>query len=65
MRFRRVIANVSLELIKMKSFNYPKYIKRLLEQAWERKEIVLPEVTDLLPDDDILEELVEVAYHRS
>jgi hypothetical protein len=39
-------------------FNYPKDIKKLLEIAWKRKGIVLPEVTDLLPDDDILEELV-------
>lgn len=46
-------------------FNYPKDIKKLLEQAWERKGIILPEVTDLLPEDDILEELVEVAYHAS
>jgi hypothetical protein len=49
----------------MKSFNYPKDVKRLLEQAWERKGIVLPEVTDLLPEDDILEELFEVAYQAS
>lgn len=33
--------------------------------AWKRKGIVSPEVTDLLPEDDILEELVEVAYHAS
>lgn len=46
-------------------FNYPKDIKKLLEQAWQRKGIVLPKVTDLLPEDDILEELVEVAYHAS
>lgn len=49
----------------MTTFNYPKDIKKLLEQAWERKGIVLPKVTDLLPEDDILEELVEVAYHAS
>ena len=46
-------------------FNYPKDIKKLLEMAWKRKGIVLPEITDLLPEDDILEELVEVAYHAS
>jgi sensor domain DACNV-containing protein len=46
-------------------FNYPKDIKKLLKQAWGRKGYVLPKVTDLLPDDDILEELVEVAYNTS
>lgn len=46
-------------------FNYPKDIKKLLEQSWERKGIVSPKVTELLPEDDILEEMVEVAYHAS
>jgi hypothetical protein len=46
-------------------FNYPKDIKKLLEMAWKREGNILPQVTDLLPDDDVLEELVEVAYHAS
>lgn len=46
-------------------FNYPKDIKKLLELKWKKKGIVLPEVTYLLPEDEILEELVEVAYHAS
>jgi hypothetical protein len=58
-------SSVSLENLKMTTFSYPKDIKKLLEQAWKRKGIVLPEVTELLPEDNILEELVEVAYHAS
>ena len=62
----RLISDVSLRVFReIIMFNYPKDIKKLLEMAWKRKRIVLPEVTDLLPEDDILEELVEVAYHAS
>jgi hypothetical protein len=46
-------------------FYYPKDIKQLLEKAWKKKGITLPDIADLLPPESILEELVEVAYHAS
>ncbi len=46
-------------------FYYPRDIKQLLEKAWENMGNVLPKITDILPPDDVLKELVEIAYHAS